>query len=110
MKTLSEFEKITSAEDFFDFFDIEYDEYILRTKKYLIIKLFANLIKDASEFDEDKKLSFYRFALLRAYGDFVNGVNPSVADIWSIYEGGGCSCTTSTCATTSNCSSTPSDA
>ena len=103
-----EFEKITCAEGYFEFFDIEYDEEILRTSRYLIMRLFGNLIKESTAMDNNKRLSFYRFAFLRAYGDFVNGSNPSATEIWNLYENGaGCSCSTSTCSTTKGCSTTP---
>lgn len=107
MQNVKEFEKITDAEDFFNFFGIAFDERLLNVKRFHIMKLFGNLIKDAADFDEDKKLAFYRFSLLKVYGDFANGANPSAADVFNMFEKtGGClSCTTTTCATTLTCES-----
>ncbi|WP_419770981.1 MAG: nitrogenase-stabilizing/protective protein NifW [Candidatus Marinarcus sp.] len=103
--SMAEFEKITCAEDYFEFFNIKYDEEILRTSRYLIMRLFGNLVKEFTAIDDEQRLSFYRFTFLQAYGDFVNGTNPSAEEIWNLYEnGGGCSCGTSTCSTTKGCS------
>lgn len=82
MNSVQDFEKIKSAEEFFEFFDIEYDEDILKTKRYLILKLFSDLAANASMFDEEKRLEFYRFSLLKIYGDFVNGFIPTAAEVW----------------------------
>jgi len=112
MSSIKEFEKITSAEGFFEFFDIEYDEDILKTKRYFILKLFSDLTANASMFTEEKKLEFYRFSLLKIYGDFVNGLNPTAADVWgaavshtcgSHGEGGGGGCSSGSCSTSSTC-------
>lgn len=105
MQNGKDFEKITDAEGFFEFFDIPYDERLLNSKRFHIMKLFGNLIKDATNLEDDKKLAFYRFALLKVYGDFVSGANPSAAEVFNMFEKtGGClSCTTSTCSTTSTC-------
>lgn len=102
--SMAEFEEITSAEGYFKFFNIEYDKEILNANRYLIIRLFGNLIKDFTVMDENQRLSSYRFAFLRAYGDFVKGSNPSASEIWNLEEnGGGCSCGTSTCSTDKDC-------
>jgi nitrogenase-stabilizing/protective protein len=105
MQTTKDFEKITDAEDFFHFFDISFDERILNVKRFHILKLFGNLIKDASDFDNDKKMAFYKFSLLKVYGDFASGASPSAADVFKMFEKtGGClSCATTTCTTTSSC-------
>jgi nitrogenase-stabilizing/protective protein len=109
MKSVKDFEKITDANQYFEFFDIEYDERLLNAKRFHILKLFGNLIKNAPDIDDEQKVAFYRFCLLRVYGDFVNGIHPSAADVFNMYEKtGGClSCSTSTCETTGACS-TPS--
>ncbi|MEY4504898.1 MAG: nitrogenase [Fe-Mo] cofactor synthase, NifEN complex, NifE protein [Pseudomonadota bacterium] len=71
-RSVKDFERLTDVEDFFDFFDIDYDEQILRLKRYHIIKVFGNLIKNTLEIDESQRLAFYKFVLLKVYDSFVN--------------------------------------
>ena len=44
MKRLDEFYKLTDAEDYFEFFNLEYDEKVLRVKRFHILKKFGELI------------------------------------------------------------------
>lgn len=90
---MEDFYTIHSAEDYFEFFDLEYDENLIRNKRALIMKAFGDKIKKAQEkeSDEQKLLEFFRFALLSVYKNFECGEAPSAAEIWGIKEGsGGC--------------------
>jgi len=86
---LADFYRITDADEYFDFFGIEYDQRLIDSKRFHLMKKFGELIektKALSEEDEERLLNFYRFALLRVYKDFENGYNPSAAEVWGSLE------------------------
>ncbi len=100
MKTLDSFYDLQDAEEYFEFFDLEFDQKLVNVKRFHIMKEYGNLIKkgfDNFSLDELKLLDFLKFSLLRVYGEFQNGYAPSAADVWNMYEGNklmGCmSCT-----------------
>lgn len=74
-RSLAEFNQITDAEAYFEFFDIAYDPKILNVNRLHILRKFSQLIqaidtdKSLSEFD---KLTAYRQALLTAYSVFLS--------------------------------------
>jgi nitrogenase-stabilizing/protective protein len=83
--SLTEFYKITDADDYFDFFGIEYDQRLIDAKRFHLMKKFGELIEKSKELgsvEDEKLLGMYRFALLKVYKDFENGYNPSAAEIW----------------------------
>lgn len=89
MGTLAEFEKITDAEEFFEFFDINYDERLVQVKRFHIMKKFGELVEKAKGHDmgsDAKLLEYYKFALLSVYKNFENGYSPSAADVWSMFD------------------------
>ena len=104
MGTLTEFQKITDTEDFFEFFDLQYDERLVNSKRFHIMKKFGELIEKAAGHDmgsETKLLEYYRFALLTVYKNFENGYSPSAADVWEMFDKpSACG----TCSTSSSCS------
>ncbi|RXJ87856.1 nitrogenase-stabilizing/protective protein NifW [Arcobacter sp. CECT 8985] len=96
MKTVDEFYKLTNTEDYFNFFNIEYDQKLINVKRFHIMKEYGNLIKKGltSIKEENKLLDFFKFSLLRVYMDFKNGYSPSAAQVWNMFENGklsGCS-------------------
>jgi nitrogenase-stabilizing/protective protein len=100
MKSLDEFYELTDAEDYFDFFDLEYDSSLVNVKRFHILKEYGSLIKTGfANFkgEDEKLLDFLKFSLLKVYGDFKNGYAPSAADVWNMFKDGklgGCmSCT-----------------
>ena len=101
---LADFYKITDADDYFDFFGIEYDQRLIDAKRFHLMKKFGELIEKAKELgdvEEEKMLGMYRFALLKVYKDFENGYNPSAAEVWgSLDKPSACF----TCATQVGCS------
>ena len=105
MNSLNEFYKITDADDYFDFFDIEYDQRLIDAKRFHLMKKFGELIEKSKELEaieDERLLGMYRFALLKVYKDFENGYNPSAAEIWgSLDKPSACF----TCATQVGCSS-----
>lgn len=104
MGTLDEFQKITDTEDYFDFFDLQYDERLVNSKRFHIMKKFGELVEKAVGHDmgsETKLLEYYRFALLTVYKNFENGYSPSAADVWSMFDNpSACG----TCSTSGSCS------
>lgn len=112
MKSLRDFCKITIAEEYFEFFGLEYDESLVNVKRFHIMRKFGEMVQKAQsvESDEAKLLEFYKFALISVYKSFEGGYSPSAADVWNMYEKtGGClACSTaSSCSTevSGNCSS-----
>ena len=103
MGTLAEFQKITDTEDYFEFFDLQYDERLVNSKRFHIMKKFGELVEKASGHDmgsETKLLEYYRFALLSVYKNFENGYSPSAADVWAMFDKpSACG----TCSTSSTC-------
>jgi nitrogenase-stabilizing/protective protein len=100
IKSLDEFHDLTDAEDYFEFFEIEYDSSLVNVKRFHILKEYGMLIKTGFENlinDENRLLDFLKFSLLKVYGDFKNGYAPSAADVWDMFKDGklsGClSCT-----------------
>jgi len=99
-KSLEEFYELTDAEDYFDFFDLEYDASLVNVKRFHILKEYGALIKTGMfnlKDDEERLLDFLKYSLLKVYGEFANGYAPSAADVWNMFEDGklsGCmSCT-----------------
>ena len=96
-KSLDSFYKLTDAEDYFNFFDLEFDKKLVNVKRFHILKEYGTLIKTGIKNlkeQETKLLEFLKFSLLKVYGDFKNGYAPSAADVWDMYKTGkleGCS-------------------
>lgn len=100
IKSLDEFYELTDAEDYFDFFDLEYDPKLVNVKRFHMLKEYGSLIKtgmDNFQGDAARLLDFLKFSLIKVYGDYKNGHAPSAADVWSMFKDGklsGCmSCT-----------------
>ena len=101
-KSLDEFYELTYAEDYFDFFDLDYDSKLVNVKRFHILKEYGTLIKTGIANllgEEERLLDFLKYSLLKVYGEFANGYAPSAADVWNMFKDGklsGCmSCTPS---------------
>ena len=99
---IDSFYELKDAEDFFEFFGIDYDTQLVNVKRFHIMKEYGSLIKTGMQNlteDETQLLDFLKFSLLRVYGDYKNGHAPSAADVWEMFKDGklsGClSCTPS---------------
>ncbi len=97
---LDEFNELTDAEEYFEFFEIEYDASLVNVKRFHILKEYGTLIKNGFEYfnnDENRLFDFLKFSLLKVYGEFKNGYAPSAAQVWDMFKDGklsGCaSCT-----------------
>lgn len=104
MSALKQFETLTDTEDYFDFFDLEYDERLVYVKRFHIMKKFGEMVEQAKSNpleSEEKTLEFYKFALISVYKNFENGYAPSAADVWAMFDNpSACG----TCSTSSDCS------
>jgi nitrogenase-stabilizing/protective protein len=95
MKVLERMAKLSTCEDFLEFFEIPYDKKLLNSKRLFILKKFSQTLEKAAELDdEDEKYNRLRWSLLTIYGEFAKGYNPSAADIWG--ESSCASCSDST--------------
>ncbi len=104
MSALAEFQTLTDTEEFFDFFDLEYDERLVYVKRFHIMKKYGEMVEKAKGNDfgsEEKLLDYYKFALITVYKNFENGYSPSAAEVWDTFDKpSACS----SCSTSSECS------
>jgi nitrogenase-stabilizing/protective protein len=103
MSRYEEIVGLTDTEEYFDFFDLDYDERLVYVKRFHIMKKYGEMIARGAEQikDKDELLDFYKFALVSVYKNFENGYSPSAADIWNTWDNpSACS----TCSTSTECS------
>ncbi len=72
--TLAEFDQLTDAEQYFEFFGLSYDPKVVSINRLHILKQFSNAIKqsDVVGLSEAEKLEVYRKALIQAYDLFLS--------------------------------------
>lgn len=74
MTALAQFNQITDAEAYFEFFGLAYDPQIVNINRLHILRKFSQLIADAdqssAEQSEQQQLQTYRQALQAAYSVF----------------------------------------
>ncbi len=72
---LEKFNKLVNAEDYFDFFQLPYDQKIVNVNRLHILQKFSGYIKEIdknnSELNESERLGKYREALENAYQVFI---------------------------------------
>jgi nitrogenase-stabilizing/protective protein len=69
--TLEQFNQITDAEAYFEFFGLDYDPQIVNINRLHILRKFSQLMADEDQTQgEDRLLQAYRQALQVAYGVF----------------------------------------
>jgi len=74
MSFLDDVEELESAEDFLQYFGLEYDPAIVHVNRLHILQRFHDYLNKGGEFmpeDEDSMHQVYRQLLARAYLDFV---------------------------------------
>ncbi|MHB1745004.1 MAG: nitrogenase stabilizing/protective protein NifW [Acidobacteriaceae bacterium] len=72
MTVLEQLSKLSSAEDFFRFFDLPFNPAVLHVARLHILRRMGdNLRKASTEPDEAKARAYFRAHLERAYQDFV---------------------------------------
>lgn len=70
---LDDMEDLVSAEDFLEYFEIPYDETVVKVNRLHILQRFHNYLKAADmPEDEISQKATYVNALAQAYNDFVN--------------------------------------
>lgn len=74
--TLDDFNKITDAEEYFEFFQLPYDRNFVNVNRLHILKKFSQFIDEINTnypaLGEDEKLQKYRDALIQAYEVFLS--------------------------------------
>lgn len=103
MSALQTFNTLTDAEEYFEFFDLEYNERLVYSKRFHILKKFGEMIEKAEGHDlgsDEKLLEYYKFALISVYKNFESGYAPSAAEVWDMF-GKPSAC--GTCSTSSSC-------
>lgn len=74
--TLAEFNQLTDAEQYFEFFNLPYDPQVVNVNRLHILQKFSNFVKqmgsDWASLSEAEQLNQYRGALQRAYDLFLS--------------------------------------
>jgi len=88
-KTLESFQKLTDAEDYLRFFDIEYDRDFVNINRLHILKQFSLLIQEVdkvfSDVTEAEKLEKYNLALEEAYQVFLTS-SPLETKLFKVFQ------------------------
>ena len=72
MTTLTQFNQLKDAEEYFDFFAIPYDPVVVNINRLHILRKFSELVQSTDETqDETTQLTHYRQALTQAYELFL---------------------------------------
>ncbi len=83
-------EELSSAEDFLDYFEIDYEASIVHVNRLHILQRFHDYISEVEELpdDADKHRTLYREMLLGAYEDFVksNALTEKVFKVFHMHE------------------------
>ena len=71
---LDDLDELVSAEDFLEYFDIEYDPAVVHVNRLHILQRYHDYIATASPLPEEEDVlrGMYRSLLTKAYEDFVN--------------------------------------
>jgi len=87
MSTLTEFNKITDAEAYFEFFQLPYDAKVVNINRLHILKKFSQFVAeiDQSDIDESDRLTQYRSALVRAYETFLT-TSPLETKLFKVFN------------------------
>ena len=83
---LDELEDLVSAEDFLEYFDIPYDERVVKVNRLHILQRFHNYLAAAAMPEEvDAMRALYVASLNQAYKDFVNS-DAKTEKVLKIYQ------------------------
>jgi nitrogenase-stabilizing/protective protein len=85
-----DFEELSSAEDFLDYFDIEYNPSVVHVNRLHILQRFHNYLSEIEEPPEsdDEKYALYADMLKSAYSDFVesDALTEKVFKVFHMHE------------------------
>ena len=88
-KTIEQFGTLTDAEDYLQFFDIEYDRDFVNINRLHILKQFSLLIKEVDaafpDVDETEKLAKYGMALEEAYQVYLTS-SPLETKLFKVFQ------------------------
>ncbi len=88
-KTLENFQKLIDAEDYLQFFDIEYDRDFVNINRLHILKQFSLLIQEVDkvfpDVTEAEKLEKYSLALEEAYEVFLTA-SPLETKLFKVFQ------------------------
>ena len=88
-KTLTAFQALTDAEDYLQFFDIEYDRDFVNINRLHILKQFSLLIQEVDQafpdVTETEKLEKYSLALEEAYLVFLTS-SPLETKLFKVFQ------------------------
>ncbi|MFZ5579915.1 MAG: nitrogenase-stabilizing/protective protein NifW [Pseudomonadota bacterium] len=84
-------DELSSAEEFLDFFDIDYDERVVHVNRLHILQRFHNYLQQGTDsIPEGGEARFmaYRVLLIRAYQDFVDSdaLSEKVFKVFHMHE------------------------
>ena len=87
--SLSEFNKLINAEDYFDFFQIEYDQKVVNINRLHILQKFSEYINEIdgnnSELNDYDRLGKYSEALQQAYQVFIEST-PQQEKLFKVFH------------------------
>lgn len=91
MSLADDLESLESAEDFLDYFGLEYDPTVVHVNRLHILQRFHNYLAQDPETlptDDPAKLEVYRRSLARAYQDFVesDALTEKVFKVFHMHE------------------------
>ena len=87
--SLSEFNTLVNAEDYFKFFEIPYDQKFVNINRLHILQKFSEFIREIdesnSELNDSERLSKYREALEKAYQVFIEST-PQQEKLFKVFH------------------------
>ncbi|HBB36095.1 MAG TPA: nitrogenase stabilizing/protective protein [Cyanobacteria bacterium UBA8803] len=88
-KNFSEFKQIVNAEDYFQFFELPYDQQFVNVNRLHILKQFSLLMKEIDkvfpDLSDEERLSKYREALEEAYQVFLTS-SPLETKLFKVFQ------------------------
>lgn len=87
-KTIEEFKKLTDAEEYFKFFELDYDPKLVNVNRLHILKKFSQFISEIdgnSELSNEEKLNQYSLALQQAYQTFLES-SPQEQKLFKVFK------------------------
>ncbi|MGH1395092.1 MAG: nitrogenase-stabilizing/protective protein NifW [Trichormus sp.] len=87
-KNIEEFKKLTDAEEYFKFFELEYDPKLVNVNRLHILKKFSQFISEIdsnSELSNEEKLNQYSLALQQAYQTFLES-SPQEQKLFKVFK------------------------
>ena len=88
-KTIEEFKKLSDAEEYFQFFELDYDQKIVNINRLHILKKFSQYIQEIDDNSADliaeEKLNQYCLALQQAYEVFLEST-PQEQKVFKVFK------------------------